>query len=285
VYVKPLLKWAGGKSRIAVDIERAFGERCSGTYYEPFVGSAAVYLYRRDRMLCGRAVLSDVNAKLVETHRAIRDDPDAVIQAIAALPQVNWKEQYYSVREAYNHGPWVGPEHAARFIWLNRAGFNGLYRENRHGQFNVPAGSYSRLTIPEPSAFWEVSRMLQGVELMVGGFAAVMERAGPNDHVYCDPPYVPLSETACFTAYSKEPFDLQEQAELARLARLAAARGARVVLSNHDVPVVRDELYAERHGFSLHGQQVHRAISRNGADRKAVPEVIAAIGPLAMASV
>lgn len=277
--MKPLLKWAGGKSRIAGDIEKAFGDRCQGTYFEPFVGSAAVFLHRRDRQLVGRAVLSDVNAKLVETHRAIRDEPDAVIRAIAELPQADWRAHYYAVRTAYNQGPWHGPAHAARFIWLNRAGFNGLYRENRHGQFNVPMGSYARLSVPEPAAFWEVSRLLQGVELLVGGFAAILERAGPGDHVYCDPPYVPLSVTACFTSYSKEPFNLREQETLAKMARDAAARGAKVVLSNHDVPVVRDELYAEKHGFVLHGQQVHRAISRNANDRKAAPEVIAVIGP------
>ena len=183
----------------------------------------------------------------------------------------------------YNRGPWFGPEHAARFIWLNRAGFNGLYRENRHGKFNVPIGSYARLSLPEPSAFWEVSQALQGVEIVAGGYAAILDRVGPRDQVYCDPPYLPLTDTACFTAYSKEPFNLDDQQRLANLARDAAGRGAKVVLSNHDVPIVREHLYAEKHGFELRCQQVHRAISRNGADRRSVAEVIAVIGPQAPA--
>lgn len=275
---KPLLKWAGGKSRIAGDICDAFREPCSGTYFEPFVGSAAVFLDRRARHRIGKAVLSDVNAKLVETHRAVRDDVDGVIRALEAIGTTNWRERYYEVREAYNAGPWDGPEHAARFIWLNRAGFNGLYRENRHGSYNVPIGSYARLALPEPSQFWEISRLLQGVELVSGGFAAVLDRVRPGDQVYCDPPYVPLSATANFTAYSKDPFGPAQQLALAREAVRIGRLGATVVLSNHDTPYVRDELYPDGAGFRVSRIEVSRAISRDGASRRPVGEVIATIG-------
>jgi DNA adenine methylase len=163
---------------------------------------------------------------------------------------------------------------------LNRGGFNGLYRENRHGGFNVPMGSYARITLPEPAAFWEVSRLLQGVEIVTAEFGDVLARAQEGDQVYCDPPYVPLSATANFTAYCKEPFGPSQQQDLADAAREAAARGVRVVLSNHDLPTVIDHLYAEARGFEhVARPRVARAISRNGADRKAVAEVIAAIGP------
>lgn len=275
---KPLLKWAGGKSKLARDICDAFREPCGGTYFEPFVGSAAVFLDRRARNRVGRAVLSDVNAKLVETHRAVRDDVDGVIRALERIGTDHWRERYYEVREAYNTGPWDGPEHAARFIWLNRAGFNGLYRENRHGAFNVPIGSYARLALPEPAQFWEVSRLLQGVELLSGGFAAVLDRVKPGDQVYCDPPYVPLSATANFTAYSKDPFGPTEQLALAREAERIAALGATVVLSNHDTPYVREELYREKAGFHIAHLEVSRAISRDGATRGRVGEVLATIG-------
>src|SRR5687768_5756898 len=137
--MKPILKWAGGKSRLANDISGVFGSRCEGTYFEPFAGSASVFLYRRaQNQIRGKAVLSDVNHKLMAFHRAIRDHVDEVILALEELPKSDWRERYGEIREAYNAGPWEGPAHAARFAWLNRACFNGLYRENRSGRFNVP---------------------------------------------------------------------------------------------------------------------------------------------------
>lgn len=281
--MKPVLKWAGGKARLASDICDAFARPCEGTYYEPFAGSGAVFLYRRARgQLRGPAVLSDVNHKLMAVHRAIRDHVDELLLEMERLPKTDWRDRYYEVREAYNGGPWEGPAHAARFVWLNRACFNGLYRENRSGRFNVPRGSYAKLTLPEPAHFWQVHHLLQGVELVDAGFAEILERVGPSDQVYCDPPYVPLSATANFVGYCREPFGHHEQALLARMARKGAEQGACVVLSNHDLPVVRDIYYDVERGFELVGRPcVSRAISRNGHDRKAVPEVIARIGPLA----
>ncbi len=278
--MKPILKWAGGKSRLASRICDAFNGPCEGTYYEPFAGSGAVFLHRKARGTIKRAVLSDANGKLMAFHRAIRDQVDDVIQAIAELPREDWRERYYEVREAYNKGPWEGPEHAARFAWLNRAGYNGLYRENRLGGYNVPMGSYARLTLPEPACFWQVSHLFRDVELLDGGFDLILPRIGQGDHIYCDPPYVPLTATANFTAYCKEPFGPEQQRKLAEMAEHAATKGARVVLSNHDVPLVHDELYVRARGFEMVGQpSVARAISRNAAERKAVGEVIAAIGP------
>jgi DNA adenine methylase len=278
--MKPLLKWAGGKARLAPQIDFAFVDGCRTTYYEPFVGSAAVYLYRRSQGRIKNAVLSDVNAKLIEVHRAVRDDVEGLLAEIALLPVKDWRERYYEVREAYNTGPYEGPAHAARFIWLNRAGYNGLYRENRNGRFNVPIGSYAYLSIPDADHFRDCSRMFQGVEITTAGFAEILARAQDGDQVYCDPPYVPLSITACFTGYCREPFGLREQRLLAKSAEAAARKGARVVLSNHDLPLVRDELYPVDSGYRYIGSpRVSRAISTNAANRKSVAEVIAAIGP------
>ena len=283
--MKPILKWAGGKSRLAPQICEAFSVPCEDTYYEPFVGSAAVFLHRRAHGRVGRAVLSDVNVKLMNFHRAIRDNVAEVIRELGRLPTDDWRERYYEVREAYNRGPWDGPAHAARFVWLNRAGYNGLYRENRDGELNVPLGKYSHVKLPEPAAFSRVSQLMQGVELLDGGFAPVLEWVRPGDQVYCDPPYVPLSATSNFTAYSREPFGPEEQRRLSHLAQKAARRGARVVLSNHDVPFVRNELYAPSRGFEMvFNLQVSRAISRKAEDRHAVGEVIAAIGPMVRAA-
>lgn len=277
--MKPILKWAGGKARLADKIAQVFAGPCEGTYFEPFMGSGAVFLHLKAQGLVQKAVLSDANAKLVAMHQAIRDDVDGVLRALASLPGQDWRERYYEVREAYNEGPFEGAGHAARFIWLNRAGYNGLYRENRHGHFNVPMGRYAELKLPDPEHFRRVSELLQDTELLSAGFEAVLGRAGEGDHVYCDPPYVPLSQTACFTGYCSTPFDLDHQRLLAYEARQAALAGATVVLSNHDLPFVRNELYPRGDGFRYEANpRVARAISRG--KRGQVSEVIAAIGPL-----
>lgn len=276
--MKPVLKWAGGKARLAPQIADAFGGPCAGTYFEPFVGSAAVFLHLKERGRIGRAVLSDANAKLVAVHVAVRDDVEGVLDALAALPGAVWRERFYDVRTAYNTGPFTGAAHAARFLWLNRAGYNGLYRENRKGEYNVPRGSYAELRFPSAEHFRSVSALLQDVELRSEPFSGALGRAGEGDHVYCDPPYVPLSATACFTGYCSVPFGLPEQRRLATAAQRAAFNGATVVLSNHDLPVVRHHLYPEARGFRhVAKPRVARAISRGVRGR--VDEVIAAIGP------
>jgi DNA adenine methylase len=282
--MKPLLKWAGGKARIANAIEDAFAEPCTGTYFEPFAGSLAVFLYRRARGQVGAdAVLSDLNGKLMAVHRAVRDHLDDLLTELDGMPTEDWRDRYYDVREEYNAGPWAGPRHAARFLWLNRAGFNGLYRENRAGQFNVPLGRYAGVVMPDESRFRAVSAALQGVELRTCSYADALRRAGPGDHVYCDPPYVPLTATANFTGYLGDGFDHDAQLDLATRARAAARRGAKVVLSNHDLPVVRSELYPKKQGFRhVSKPVVSRAISRDKATRgRRVTELVARIGPLA----
>lgn len=278
---RPLLKWAGGKSRLAPLIEDAFFGACEGVYVEPFIGSGAVYLHRRAAGMVGESVLADANDKLVEMHKAIRDGVDDVLYELTKLPRTEYRETYYVVRDAFNEGPHHGPVHAARFLWLNRAGFNGLYRENRSGRFNVPAGKYKQVRIPDESAFQTVSELLQDAEIVHSGFADTIARAGRRDQVYCDPPYVPLTQSADFTAYCKVPFGLREQQELALAAQRAAFRGACVVLSNHDLPLVRQVLYPEHGGFEVVASpEVSRAISRDVNSRKPILEVIARIGPL-----
>lgn len=276
--MKPVLKWAGGKARLAAQIAEVFDGPCEGTYYEPFMGSGAVFLHLRAAGRVGRAVLSDANPKLVAVHTAVRDRVDDLLEELRRLPSDDWRERYYEVRDAYNRGPFAGPAHAARFLWLNRAGYNGLYRENRKGEYNVPRGSYAALKLPDEAHFRAVSGLLQGVVLRTASFEEVLREAGTGDHVYCDPPYVPLTPTANFTGYCSLPFDIPEQKRLAWFARRAAFAGATVVLSNHDTPVVRHELYPERTGFRhVARPRVARAISRGA--RGSAPEVIAAIGP------
>jgi DNA adenine methylase len=280
--VKPIIKWAGGKARLAEQIDQAFGGPCKGLYCEPFLGGAAVFLHRRAIGHVQQAVLCDINSKLIYTYRAIRDNIEGVLSALDDLPKDDWKERYYEVRTQLNEGS-EGSEsrRAAQFLWLNRTCFNGLYRENRSGQFNVPCGSYKKINFPTRKHFLEVSGLLQGVALLTADFTEVMNSAGSQSQVYCDPPFVPLSATANFTAYSKGGFDYEQQEALAKAARQAAMRGAQVMLSNHDLPVVREELYPKEKGFRIVAEpKVARAISQKGDGRGKVGELIIAIGPL-----
>lgn len=272
--MRPLLKWAGGKSRLAADVEAAFGEPCRGTYYEPFAGSLAVYLARRAAGTVGDALLSDVNGKLIETHRAIRDDVDGVLAEIQRLPAMYDNAVHLAVRDAFNAGPHAGPAHAARFLWLNRTCYNGLYRESSNG-YNVPSNVKKgrpprRVRLPSESRFREVSDALQSAGLLVCSFHEAMSRAGDGDQVYADPPYVPIKRTG-WVDYTAAGFGPPEQVALAQLARGASARGARVVLSNHDVPWAR-ELYA---GCAVTELDVGRSIGRTAGSRRTVRELLA----------
>lgn len=276
--MKPVLKWAGGKARLADRIANVFGRPCEGTYYEPFLGSGAVFLSLKAAGLVGRAVLSDVNAKLVAVHVALRDHVEKVLAELDALPMADWRERYYEVRERFNEGPHQGPQHAARLLWLNRTGYNGLYRENRKGGYNVPRGQYRQVSLPSADHFRKVSALLSDTELLSLPFEQVIDQATEGDHVYCDPPYVPLDATSRFTDYCSLPFGHTEQQALAEASRRAALKGAHVVLSNHDLPIVRDELYSAERGFR-HADDfgVRRAISCG--QRRRVRELIAEIRP------
>jgi DNA adenine methylase len=281
--MRPLVKWAGGKAKLADRIDAAFETRCTGTYFEPFCGGAAVFLYRRAKGNVGPAVLADANARLIGMYRAVQRDVEAVIDALAAMPELQgdaWPDTYYAVRAAFNADADGGPEQAARLLWLNRGCFNGLYRENRGGSFNVPVGRNKAMAPPRDDVVREVARLLEGVELLVAPFDVTLARAGAGDQVYCDPPYVPSLDGGGFTSYKSGGFDDAAQQALADAVVAAAARGATVVVSNHDTPAVRRELYPAARGFQVvEPLEVRRSISRHGPTRGPVAEVIARIGP------
>jgi DNA adenine methylase len=280
--MKPLLKWAGGKARLAARIDDAFGGSCSGTYYEPFCGSAAVFLFRRARSQVTDAVLSDRNPRLMNFHRTVRDDVEGLLSALDTLPglgDASYRDRYQQVRTAFNDGQGPRALQAARLIWLNRTCFNGLYRENQRGEFNVPVGRYARPRLPHRDAFLAVSELLQGVEIVEAAFDEVIGVAGDRDQVYCDPPYIPITATANFTAYSGGGFDHGEQRALAHASQAAAARGALVLLSNHDLPDVCDELYPLQQGFEIVDRfTVPRPINSNASGRGRADEILCRIG-------
>ncbi len=270
---KPFLKWAGGKGRVLAQYERFFPHEPMRNYYKPFVGSGAVFFHLCPRELFAHYRLTDSNAELITCYRMVRDAPDALIARLAEHQARHCKAHYYAVR-AWDRDPaWVETsdvERAARLIYLNKTCYNGLWRVNSRGQFNVPMGRYHNPRILDEPRLRAASAALQGVELAVADFEDVLGRAGAGDFVYFDPPYHPLSATANFTAYSRDSFGEQAQKRLARVFAALAEKGVWVLLSNSDTPFVR-ALYG---AFRIQPVRVHRAINAAVHKRGMVEEVL-----------
>ncbi len=270
----PFLKWAGGKWRLAPVIAGAIAGLPVQRYLEPFLGGGGMFFGLRRRGLAAPAVLNDADPALMLTFRQVRDAPGAVIAALERLASeylaaghAERAALYYRVRASE---PDDEAEQAARLIFLNRTCYNGLYRLNRRGQFNVPHGRYARPLICDAEKLRACSEALRSADLRCGDFAEVCELAGPGDFVYLDPPYVPLSATSNFTAYTGDRFGPAEQARLARAVRELAGRGAWFALSNSALPEV-EELYR---GFSFRTVTMPRAINSRPSLRAPVAEYL-----------
>lgn len=265
---RPFLKWAGGKTQLA----DALLERMPivfNTYHEPFVGSGALFfrMYRERRVR--RAILSDLNAELINTYLAIRDCVSEVIRLLSEFPHS--KEFYYSIRE---QDPWQLslPERAARMIYLNKTGYNGLYRVNRQGKFNVPFGRYKSPKYLDEENLLAVSQALQGVDILCAPFETVLERVVPGDWVYFDPPYMPLSQTANFTSYHANGFRLSDQEHLRDVCVELSKNKVYVMLSNSEAEPIRS-LYSLPY-FIIDEVLANRAINCNGAKRGKITELV-----------
>jgi DNA adenine methylase len=268
---RPFLKWAGGKKQLLADFARLYPPTRPGqAYHEPFLGSGAVFFHVTATLGPRAAVLSDSNGELVNTFRAVRDDVEAVIGALERHRRAHSETHFYRVREQQPAAMASPAARAARFIYLNKTCFNGLYRVNSRGQFNVPMGSYRNPTIVDAGRLRAASAALAGADLQAGPFAAVLDRARPGDFVYFDPPYVPVSSTAYFTAYTQGSFGADDQQQLADVFRTLAERGCAVMLSNSDTPLVR-RLYA---GFTLQRVRARRNINSRGDRRGAINELV-----------
>lgn len=204
------------------------------TYVEPFLGAASVFL----ALAPASALLADANPHLIACYRAVRNNPRAVGRALATLKQERGKRHYYAVRTAYNNGGTAATQ-AARFIYLNRTCFNGIFRVNRQGQFNVPQGDKSKPTFPSSKDLIAYSRLLKKAQLRTGSFDVLLRSATKTWFVYLDPPYPPLNGTSFFTHYTKDRFGVADQERLSRTVHRLHARGARFMMTNADTPAIR----------------------------------------------
>jgi len=262
----PILKWAGGKGQLLREILRRVPAEF-GTYHEPFVGGGALFFALWSERRIRRAVLSDVNSELIEAYETIRDDVEAVIRALRK--HRNEEAYFYDLRKR-DPRRMAPAARAARLIYLNKTCFNGLYRVNSKGKFNVPFGDNPRAKICDVEALRGASRAFRDADLHCEAFDAVLDRAQPDDFVYFDPPYQPLSKTASFTAYSRGGFGEAEQRRLAETFRTLAARGVHVLLSNSDTPLCR-KLYR---GFPRHIVHATRAINSRADRRGRITELL-----------
>jgi len=274
---RPFVKWAGGKRFVASALDELGllpGPGMYKTYVEPFVGGGALFF----RLRPSRALLNDANEELIRAYRAIKEDVGRLTSALAAhekahnhVSSPDQEAYYYSVRA--QDPRFLAPvERAARFIYLNRTCFNGLYRVNSKGVFNVPIGRYANPTICDPTRLQAAHYALQGASLRCGDFRLLGPLVERGDFVYCDPPYVPVSATANFTSYTADSFSETDQHDLALLAGEWAERGAKVLLSNSDAPSVRKTY--KRAGFQTTSISVPRAINSNGARRGRIAESV-----------
>lgn len=260
---EPFLKWPGGKRWVASTIADLIRPRLSGTYYEPFLGGGAVFFALSPLT----AVLSDINQDLINTYQIVKTDPEGVIRRVKSYPVS--KKQYYVIRDSSYDDPL---DQAARFLYLNRTAFGGMYRLNKAGKFNVPYGGGERT----PAPLWKnklVSRAsvaLSAAQLIARDFEEALSSAASGDAVYCDPTYTVAHDRNGFIRYNESNFSWSDQKRLAVAAAMAADRGAFVIVSNAHHPSLR-ELYP-----SARGRVLTRAsrMSINPTKRREVQEYL-----------
>ncbi len=267
---RPFLKWAGGKSQLLPALVPAIARALPfGTYHEPFLGGGALFFELwRLKLLQGAANLSDANLGLIETYRSVKGDLDPLVRALKYHAAKHSYSHYYEVRGEMPRDP-VG--RSARFIYLNKTCYNGLYRENRRGEFNVPLGRHVNPAICDEPNLRGASKALSEASLAAQGFDGILATAQPGDVVYFDPPYHPISATASFTGYYRDSFGQADQIRLAEVVRELDRRGVKVLVSN-SLSDFTLELYQ---GLRFEPVWASRAVNSRGDRRGRIPEMLA----------
>lgn len=288
---KPFLKWAGGKTQLLADIDKRLSKLSSfDKYAEPFVGGGAVLFHVLANYPVKQAYISDINANLINTYIIVKTQVEKLIKILLLIEQeflnkneVQRKVYYYQKREKFNSlevsQQTQKIEKASLFIFLNHTCFNGLYRVNRKGEFNVPMGAYRNPLICDADNLRRVSKLLQKVEIICADYKEAINFIDKNTMVYFDPPYRPLTQTASFTSYTKEKFDDDAQIELAHYVGKVHSRHAKILLSNSDPQNVNpkdsffDKLYSE---FNIERVLATRMINCKHSARGKIKELLIA---------
>lgn len=277
----PVLKWAGGKRQLLDELLPRFPQEFD-SYHEPFFGGGAIFFDIRP----DNGTINDTNKRLMNFYRHVRDHPDQLQQKLRTfngphekpdpeLPYSDEESYYYQQRERFNKRPrnqdFDPLTEAALFLYLNRTCFNGLFRENSDGEFNVPAGSYSNPDWYRKREIRQASRALENTTTYATDFEYILDEASENDLVYFDPPYKPVSQDAYFTEYSADGFEKEDQERLLDIAKMLNEQDVYVILSNSGVTY---DLYDDA-GFDVNVVGARRSINSDGDNRDEVDEIIA----------
>lgn len=286
---KPFVKWVGGKTQLLEEVKKSLPknlkDRAGVTYVEPFIGGGAVMFWiLQEYPNIERAIINDINAELICTYRVVKHNVISLIEELERLQseytslESNARKEYYNIkRKAFNSRNTSDIETAALFIFLNRTCFNGLYRVNSKGEFNVPHGKYANPRICDRENLLAASRVLQKVEIICGDFAQTEQYAGPDTIFYFDPPYKPITDTSSFTSYAKDGFNDEEQIRLRDFCTRIARHKAQFVASNSDpkeentTETFFDMIY---HEFTIKRVSAARMINSNPNGRGAISEIM-----------
>ena len=268
----PLLKWPGGKRQLLPQLLPRMPQQIA-TYFEPFVGGGALFFALANECRFKRAVIADTNADLINVYLQVRDNPSAVTDELRRHAAAHSEKHFYSERELLNGN--YGESGAARFIYLNRTCFNGLYRVNKSGQFNVAFGRYAKPRIVDEGGLLRASIALRGVEILNDSFEVSTKAARAGDSVYLDPPFMAASKSASFAAYQSDGFSVQDHEKLAIVFGEIAASGAHVLLSNSDTVESR-RIYGVP-GNTVEVVGARRNINSKASGRGAVGEILVSV--------
>ena len=290
VTLKPFVKWVGGKSQLVEQIEKMLpsdGEKTLIKYAEPMVGGGALFFNILSKYDFEELYISDINAELINAYQAVKNDIENLIAKLNEMQMLflpmdenGRKYFYYTVRERFNSTALTeetATEKAAQFIFLNKTCFNGLYRVNRKGQFNVPMGAYKNPTICDDENLRNIHEALKNVTIVCGDYSLSKSFIDKDTFVYLDPPYRPISETSAFTAYNSDVFDDEEQIRLSKFIDEINLSGAKIVLSNSDPKNVNeddnffDDLYKN---YKINRVEASRAINSKGDKRGKINELL-----------
>lgn len=273
VTARPFVKWVGGKGRLVPQLLEYFPDEFND-YYEPFAGGGALFFATAPKT----AYISDLNAVLISAYKRIQNDVEGLISELQYLETQykllesveEKKDLYLNKRVEYNSLENSAPEKVALLIFLNKTCFNGMYRENSKGGFNVPFGKHMNPTICDEANLRSVSEVLKEVSITLSPYQEAVKNAKNGDFIYFDPPYHPLNPTSSFTSYQADGFSAKDQEELRDTFKELSERGCKVMLSNSDSELIND-LYKD---FNIHKIYAARSINANGAGRGKIKEVL-----------
>ncbi len=270
---RPFLKWVGGKGKLVPDL-KAYLPSEYKDFYEPFVGGGALFFSLKPAI----GHINDTNATLMKAYENIKNNVDRLVSELTVLQNTYWslpdieskKDLYLSKRTEFNQLLHDNFEKTVLLIFLNKTCFNGMYRENASGKFNVPFGQHAKPAICDKSNLLNVSEALQHTTITCGAYELAVSKAKQGDFIYFDPPYAPLNITSSFTSYQAEGFTANNQEKLRDVFAELAGRGCKIMLSNSNTPLIR-ELYKK---FNIHEIQAARSINSVGSGRSKITELL-----------